>query len=108
MNGDQVRDRVGDILEDLGAVTEEQLEAAVELQQAGDGRPLGELLVALGFVSAVDVELALIRQQARRGSLTHQDGIRCLDEAHKSAKRAGSYFDELAAAATELGKRGPR
>ncbi len=104
----QPDDRVGDLLEDMGAVTAEQLEVAVELQRSGDGRPLGELLIELGFVSAVDVELALMRQQARRGRLAHSEGLRVLDEAHRSARQAGGSLDELALAAAELGKGGSR
>lgn len=101
-------DRVGDLLEDMGSVTPEQLSIAVALQRRGDRRPLGELLVALGFVSAHDVELALMRQQARRGRLAHAVGMRVLDEAQESAQRAAGCFDELALAAAELGKGGSR
>ena len=108
MKREPLDDRVGDLLEDVGAVTHEQLSIAVSQQRGGDGRPLGELLVALGFVSMADVELALMRQRARRGHLAHADGIRVLDEAHESTQRAGGCFDELAVAAAELGKGGSR
>ena len=102
----QVRtdDRVGDLLEVMGAVTREHLADAVARQKAGDPRPLGALLIALGYVNPRDVELALMRQQARRGHLKHDEGIRVLDEAHESTKRVAESFDELASAASELGK----
>jgi len=106
MKPDQADDRVGDLLEDIGAVTAEQLAIAVERQRSGDPRPLGRLLVELGFATANDVELALMRQQARRGRLTHDEGMRVLDEAHQSTQRAGSCFDELASAAAALSKGG--
>ena len=99
-------DRVGDLLEVMGAVTHEQLTDAVEKQRTGDQRPLGVLLVELGYVTTHDVELALMRQRARRGHLSHDDGIRALDEAHRSTQRASSSLEELASAAMELGKGG--
>ncbi len=108
MKREPLDDRVGDLLEDMGAVTHEQLSIAVAQQRRGDGRPLGELLVALGFVSAMDVQVALMRQQARRGRLAHADGLRVLDEAQESTQRVGGCFDELALAAAELGKGGSR
>jgi hypothetical protein len=104
MKPDHADDRVGDLLENIGAVTSQQLAIAVERQRSGDPRPLGLLLVELGFATANDVELALMRQQARRGRLSHDQGMRVLDEAHESTRRAGSSFDELASAAAALGK----
>ena len=97
-------DRVGDLLEVMGVVTCDQLADAVGKQQAGDPRPLGVLLVELGYATPRDVELALMRQQARRGHFKHDDGMRMLDEAHESTQRAGSCFDDLASAAADLGK----
>ena len=108
MKPDQANDRVGDLLEDMGAITHEQLTIAVGMQRTGDPRQLGRLLVELGFVTAHDVELALMRQQARRGSLPHAQGLRVLDEAHESTRRAGSSFDELTSAAAAIGKGGLR
>jgi hypothetical protein len=100
----QTDDRVGDLLEGTGAVTREQLADAAAKQRAGDARPLGVLLVELGYATSHDVELALMRQQARRGRLKHDEGMRMLDEAHESTQRAGNCFDELACAAAELDK----
>ena len=99
-------DRVGDLLEDMGAITHEQLAIAVDMQRTGDPRQLGRLLIELGFVTTHDVELALMRQQARRGSLPHSQGLRVLDEAHESTRRAGTSFEELASAAAAIGKGG--
>lgn len=104
----QSDDRVGDLLEVMGAITREQLADAVGKQKAGDARPLGVLLIELGYATSHDVELALMRQQARRGHFKHDDGMRVLDEAHESTQRAGNCFDELASAANELGKGGHR
>ncbi len=106
MKREQLDDRVGDLLEDMGVVTHEQLSIAVAHQRRGDTRPLGALLVALGFVSEMDVQVALMRQQARRGRLAHADSLRVLDEAQESTQRVGGSFDELALAAAELGKAG--
>lgn len=101
-------DRVGDLLEGMGAVTREPLADAVAKQKASDARPLGVLLVELGYATPHDIELALMRQQARRGRLKHDDGMRVLDEAHESTQRAGSCLGELASAVNELGKKDHR
>jgi hypothetical protein len=104
MKQTQTDDRVGDLLEVMGTVTREQLADAVAKQKAGDSRQLGVLLVELGYATPHDVELALMRQQARRGRFNHDEGMRVLDEAHECTQRAGNSFDELASAANELGK----
>lgn len=96
-------DRVGDVLLVMGAITQEQLADAVGKQAGGDNRPLGVLLIELGYVCSKDVELALLRQQALRGQLKHADGLRLLDEAHESTRRAASCLAELTVAAEELG-----
>lgn len=96
-------DRVGEILLAAGIVTALQIEAAVEQQRAGDTRPLGEILVALGHVPADAVQGALLRQRARRGEISRTEGLGLLDRAGDSARRAASCIDELTAAATELG-----
>ena len=99
-------DRVGDVLLVMGAITPEQLTDAVSKQAAGDGRPLGVLVVELGYACPKDVELALLRQQALRGNLKHAEGMRLLEEAHESTRRAGTCLAELASAAEELGSKG--
>jgi len=100
--------RIGDLLIEMGVVTTAQVANAAERQRAGDSRPLGELLIALGYAERERVELALLRQRARRGELSHIDGLRMLDEAGQTARRASSSIDELAAAAADLGNGGRR
>lgn len=95
--------RVGDVLLKMGALTEQQLAEAVARQRAGDPRHLGELVIELGYAEPRDVELALLRQQALRGRLTHEDGIRLLDEAREGTQRAMSSIEDLVSAAEELG-----
>ncbi len=100
--------RLGDVLIEMGVVTATQVAEAAERQRTGDARPLGELLVALGFAGREDVDLALMRQRAQRGQLGHVEGLRLLDEAGQTARRASGCIDELAAAAAELGNGGKR
>lgn len=97
--------RVGDLLLASGTITCEQLAEAVARQgDGGDARPLGEVLVALGYATAEDVELALLRQRARRGQMDPADGLRLLERAEESTRRAGICIDDLALAAAELGR----
>ncbi len=103
MKAKAAEDRVGDVLLVMGAITPEQLAEAVQRQTAGDPRPLGVLLIELGHACSKDVELALLRQQALRGQLKHADGLRLLEEAHESTRRAASCLAELTVAAEELG-----
>jgi len=98
-------DRLGDILLADGVITGDQLVDAVARQRAGDARPLGEVLVALGYVTAEDVELALLRQRARRGEMAPADGLRLLERAGETARRAAGCIEELTSAAAELGSK---
>jgi len=92
-------DKLGDF---LSQVTPTQIADALARQRAGDARPLGMLLIELGYATPSEIEFALIRQRARRGRLDHADGVRLLDEAEQSTKRAASCMDELTQAAEEL------
>ena len=92
-------DKLGDF---LSQVTPEQIANALAKQREGDPRPLGALLVELGYATPSEIEFALMRQKARRGRLDHADGVRLLDEAEQSTKRAASCMDELTQAAEEL------
>jgi hypothetical protein len=96
--------RLGDVLLRMGAVTERELADAVQKQRSGDSRPLGVLLVELGYADAGDVQLALLRQHALRGQLPHDDGLRLLEEAREEARKACTSLSELARAAEELGR----
>jgi hypothetical protein len=101
-NGKADADRIGDVLLAMGAITPEHLAEAAAKQRGGDSRPLGVLLVELGHATANDVEIAVMRQSARRGQLTHVEGLRLLDEAQQSTRRAAGCLDELTRAAEEL------
>ncbi len=101
-NGRAETDRIGEVLIAMGAITPEQLAEAVAMQQGGAGRALGVLLVELGYATSQDVQIAVMRQSARRGQLTHVDGLRLLEEAQQSTRRAAGCFEELARAADEL------
>ena len=103
MNKREAESRLGDVLLRMGTITNEQLADAVARQRAGDGRALGVLLLELGYAEARHIELALLRQQALRGRLTCEDGLRLLEEAREGTERVGSSLSELAAAAEELG-----
>lgn len=102
---DGVEHRIGELLLAARAITDEQLAEAVARQHAGDARPLGEILMALGHVRADEVEHVLLRQRARRGEMDRAEGLRLLERAGESARRAAGCIDELAAAAAELGEK---
>src|SRR5690349_18637847 len=53
--------RIGELLEQRGLVTAEQIEEAVAAQQ-GTGKRLGRMLVELGFVHERDLATALAEQ----------------------------------------------
>jgi hypothetical protein len=97
--------RLGDVLLKMGAITEAQLGEVLERQRAGDARPLGLLVLELGFAEPRDVQLAVLRQQALRGHFTCEDGLRLLEEAREGTQRVGRSLSELTSAAQELGGR---
>ena len=103
MNKRDMESRLGDVLLRMGSITDEQLADAVARQRGGDARALGVLLLELGYAEVRHVELALLRQQALRGHLTCEDGLRLLEEAREGTQRVGNSFAELVAAAEELG-----
>ena len=103
MKQDDGESRLGDVLLRMGTINEAQLADAVRRQEAGDPRPLGVLLLELGYAEARDVQLALLRQQALRGHLTCEDGLRLLDAAREGTQRMAISLSELASAAEELG-----
>lgn len=98
-------DRIGELLLAAGVITGEQLGEAVSGQRAGDARPLGEILVALGYARVEDVEHVLLRQRARRGEIEPAEGLRLFDRAGESTRRVAGCLDELAAAAADLGEK---
>jgi len=53
--------RIGELLLELGIVTEEQLNEALQLQETGNKR-LGEILIELGYVSSDDLHWMLSEQ----------------------------------------------
>ena len=103
MNKRDMESRLGDVLLRMGSITDEQLADAVARQHAGDARALGVLLLELGYAELRHVELALLRQQALRGHLTCEDGLRLLEEAREGTERVGNSLSELTTAAEELG-----
>ena len=57
------RKRLGEILRDEGLISEEQLQAALEKQKTEKGLRIGEVLVAMGAVTAEDVAQAIWQQR---------------------------------------------
>jgi hypothetical protein len=92
--------RIGEILIAMDVISVEQRDAALKRQEAGDKRVFGELLRSLGLAKLKDIETALLRQQALR--LTHEEGLRLLDEVRDSMERLGHSFGDLAAASSDL------
>lgn len=59
--------RVGEILVDLGKLTEDRLQQALELQKKEGGiRTLGEILLSKRWISEHDLERALLLQDKSR------------------------------------------
>ena len=56
-----VRKKLGEILAEAGFIKEEQLQAALQMQQK-NGKPLGEILVEINLVKEEDIAYALSRQ----------------------------------------------
>ena len=57
-----IRRMLGEILEEMGCVTEEDVQTALEAQMGGENKKLGEILQAKGVVTAEDVTRALAEQ----------------------------------------------
>ena len=57
------RKRLGEILRDEGLISEEKLQAALEKQKTEKGLRIGEVLVAMGAVTAEDVAQAIWQQR---------------------------------------------
>jgi len=55
-------EKIGDILCELGIISETQLRAALEYQKKNDGR-IGEILVALGCIESEDIIIGLSEQK---------------------------------------------
>jgi hypothetical protein len=56
-----IRKKMGEVLVDEGLVKEEQVQEALRRQRA-TGESFGEILVAMGFVSEVDIARTLVKQ----------------------------------------------
>ncbi len=59
-----VRKRLGELLEDLGFLSREQLEVALEVQKL-NGKSLGSLLIELSFISPQELAQAIARQAGK-------------------------------------------
>ena len=57
------RKRLGEILRDEGVISEQQLRAALDKQKTEKGLRIGEVLVAMGAVTAEDVAIAIWQQR---------------------------------------------
>ena len=57
------RKRLGEILQDEGLISEQQLQAALEKQKTEKGLRIGEVLVAMGAATAEDVAQAIWQQR---------------------------------------------
>lgn len=87
---DETTSNIGEVLKKLGALTDEKLLEAVELQHqlksAGDERKLGEVLVMLGHITGHELEDALDVQKCMREDKT-TGLLRLADKQTDLAKR---------------------
>lgn len=68
--------RLGDLLVDMGYLSEQQLAQALRLKQTiGARRKFGDLLVSLGFVEPHHVAAALALQRKRDPQFLHPDPV---------------------------------
>jgi type IV pilus assembly protein PilB len=58
----ETRRFLGEILMDMGCVTQEDIDRALEIQMKGDARKIGEVFVAEGLCTATDITAALAEQ----------------------------------------------
>jgi two-component system, chemotaxis family, sensor kinase CheA len=65
--------RLGGALARKGKVRPEEILRALQMQEEGDGRKLGEILVSLGLITQGDIEEALTSQQRRANA---ESGVR--------------------------------
>ena len=91
---------LGNLLRRTGLVSEQQLQAALDYQDANPDRMLGEALVAMGVVEAEIVEALLAAQQVRRDE--HRSLARVLAIAKNRRKPLQDAHDRVIAAATQL------
>jgi type IV pilus assembly protein PilB len=58
----ETRRFLGEILMDMGGVTQEDIDRALEIQMKGDARKIGEIFMAEGLCTATDLTAALAEQ----------------------------------------------
>lgn len=58
---------IGNILLEMGVITEDELREAAEVQKKSPGILLGAHLVRMGVLSEYDLEKAIAHQEMRRG-----------------------------------------
>ncbi len=73
--------RLGDILVECGTLTAGELEEALKIQNAGEPRPIGEVLVEQSMVQAPVVEAALEKQKQVRESRNSENSLIRVDSA---------------------------
>ena len=73
--------RLGDILVQCGTLTAGELEEALKIQNAGEARPIGEVLVEQSMVQAPVVEAALEKQKQVKESRNHENSLIRVDSA---------------------------
>lgn len=54
--------KIGQLLREMGYITQTQIDFAVKKQQQGDKRRLGEILLDLGYVTKAQLNVALVMQ----------------------------------------------
>jgi hypothetical protein len=56
-------ERIGDYMVRMGAMNQSQVDDVVRAKSTGDKRHFGDIAVALGFITAADVEAFLTAQK---------------------------------------------
>lgn len=80
------RSPIGQVLLEGGVISETQLNSVLALQQAGDKRRLGDILVSLGYVNKTDIEKLVETYLSKLGlNLKPKDGEAEGDTETKSA-----------------------
>lgn len=62
---------IGNILVELGFVTDDQLKEAVEIQRRAN--PLGKILVEMGAITDEQLDEALMQQRIKRGEASNRE-----------------------------------
>lgn len=99
---------LGEILVSLGMVTTDIVTHAANVQSGRHDRQIGQILVDLGAITQSQLELALVRQQQMRGETPDYVGAssRLLSVANEEVRKTVASSAKVSALADDLARIG--